>query len=349
MRFLWTWAALAGIACGSSGKPADNDPSAADPLAVAAPRPAGEPAVTPGHPVAEPPPWHEDPPPPPPSAPRPHVLRALAQIPADARFVAGVDVPRLAKGALGELMRGAFSKLMSSAPPACSSLGPASFGEVVAAGSGEGGKTGGAIVVFPGRGFQERQTVSCLRDVMKRKGGALERKQASGRTVYFATGTPDDNGWLTWTQAGDPILAGSEAWLTATLDPQARKLAPALAELASRADHGRMIWAAAEIRPDHLRAWGLPDGLIASPVAVRAGVDATVELDLELLVTCRSAAEAQALGAQLHARIAQVRQDPQLAALVKDARLSVYGAELRATLHLDSLMTSALAGAVHLK
>jgi hypothetical protein len=105
-----------------------------------------------------------------------------------------------------------------------------------------------------------------------------------------------------------------------------------------------MIWAAAEIRPDHLRTWGLPDGLIAAPVAVRVGVDATDELDLELLVTCPSAAEARSLGAQLYTRLATLRQDPALAAIFKDVRFSGYGAELRVMLHLDALMTSALAG-----
>ena len=355
MRFLGICIALTWLACGSSGKPAGPDPSA-DPAvtaAVAAPtRPAGEsagePEASPSHPVEAPPPWHEDPPSAP-TAPRPHVLRALAQIPADARFVAGLDVPRLAKGALGDLMRDAFSKLESSLPPSCSSIDAARFGELVVAGSGEGGRTGGAVVAFLGHALQERQVIPCLTEVMKRKGGALARKQVSGRAAYFATGTSDDNGWLTWTPAGDPILAGSEAWLAATLDPRAGKIAPALADLASRADHRRMIWAAAEIRPDHLRALGLPDGLIAAPVAVRAGVDATDELDLELVVTSRTATEAKALGAQLHARIAQLRRDPALAPIVKDARLSVYGAELRATLHLDALMTSSLAGAVHLK
>jgi hypothetical protein len=42
-----------------------------------------------------------------------------------------------------------------------------------------------------------------------------------------------------------------------------------------------VIWVAAEITPDHARGWGLPEGLITAPVAMRAAADLTDEIEVD--------------------------------------------------------------------
>jgi hypothetical protein len=185
-----------------------------------------------------------------------------------------------------------------------------------------------------------------MKDVMKGKGGEIKTKQLAGHLAYFATGTQDDNGWITWTRSGVPIAAGSEAWLAATIDPKAAKIAPELADQASRADHGRMVWGAMVLEPGRARDWGLPDGLIASPVGVRAGADFTDEIDLDLLITFKTADEARRAAELLRAQIGQLRQTPVGSAFLSNVRLGVHGTELRAMIHLDARTTASILGAI---
>lgn len=339
--------ALALIACGSSSKPATDpaargpavQPVAAEPPAAAAatvPAPAPTPAPPP--PLPEAPPWGA-------TTPRAYVLRALPQFPADATFVLGVDAPRLAQSPLGAVIRAGLDKAVSKVPASCSSLNAVKLGQVMVAGGGQvgpaGASTAGSIVVLFGPALQERELVPCAKDVIKGKGGELKSKQVGGRTLYFATGTPRDNGWLAWTRSG-LVLAGSEAWLTATLDPTAQKIRPELADAATHADHGRMIWLAAQLGPDLIRAVGLPDGIVTAPVTVRAGIDIAEEIELDILVAFKTTDQANRAATQARTQVAQLRQDPAMQPYLSNVRLGVNDAEVRAIVRIDPTRSAAL-------
>jgi hypothetical protein len=341
MHLLRLACVLALIACGSADEPApsrpaaSSTPQAAPPPAATAERPADPPV--PDEPLPEAPPSV-------PSAPQPQVVRALARLPADSRFVIGIDMPRIANGALGGLLRASFAKQAPTLPASCASLSVTQLGQVVAAGAAKGGQTGEALVGFLDRALKERVVIPCVKDVMKSKGGELKSKRVLGHTAHFATGTPDDNAWITWTKDGTPVLAAGEAWLAATLDPKAAKIAPALADLASRADHGRMIWAAAEITPDDARGWGLPEDLVAAPVAVRAAADLTDEIEVDVVAAFKTADEANRVAALLRAQIGQLRRDPTARSLLSAIRLrlGVHGTEVRVMAHPDAETTAVL-------
>jgi hypothetical protein len=355
MHLLRITAALVLIACGSSSRPAPAGPTAgtppspppaeanqvADPTAPTSPPAAPEPP-----PLAEAPAWT-------PTTPRPHVAKVLPQLPADARFVAGLDIPRLAATPLGDKLRGVFLDAMDKLPASCTAISATKLGEMVMAGAGvatpNAVSTGNAAVAIAGRGLLERELVPCAKDIMKSKGGELKSKKVAGRTFHFATGTAKDNGWVTWTKEGVPYIAGSEAWLTATLDPKAPKIAPALADLASRADHGRMFWAAMEITPALLRDLGLPDSLLTAPAGVRAGVDLAQEFELDVVATFSAAADANRIAALLRAQIGELRRNPPMAAFLSNVRLGLHGTELRVIVRLDAATSEMLLAILGLK
>jgi hypothetical protein len=275
-----------------------------------------------------------------PGAPRLHVARALAQVPAGAQFVVGFDVPRLMSAPISAVLRDALFKQIAQVPAACSPLSAVTAGEVVGAGGGIGGQTRGAMVVFFGPGLREKELVSCAKDVMKSKGGELKTKQVAGLTAYYASGTSDDNGWVTWTKAGTPIVAASEVWLAATLDPKAPKIAPELADLALHVDHARMAWVAARVSPKLVRDLGLPLGLTA-PVAMRVSADFTSEIDVDVVLTFETADEANQFATLVRTYVDQMRQTPfrQFAANV---RLGMNGPAVRVMVHLDATATAAV-------
>lgn len=338
MRLTGLSCVIALIACGSSSKPEKPGPAAGAqaeaPLAQdrpAEPQPAAPPllpAVLPEAPAFTS------------GSPRSHVARALAQVPAGAKFVAGFDVPRLMSAPISAVLRDALFKHSSQVPAECSPLSAVTAGEVVVAGAGTGGQTGDAWVAFFGPGLRETDVVPCAKDVMKSKGGELKTKQVAGLTAYYASGTSDDNGWMTWTKAGAPIFANSEAWLAATLDPKAPKIAPALADLALHVDHARMAWVAAEVSPKLVRDLGLPLGL-AAPVAMRASADLTSEIDVDVVLAFKTADEANQFATLVRTYVGQARQTP-FRQFVANVRLGMNGTEVRVMVHIDATATAAV-------
>lgn len=346
-------AALVLIACGSSSKPAPANPTAGAPAATppseaerAAEPPPAPPAAPEPPPLAEAPAWT-------PTTPRPHVTKALPQLPAAARFVAGVDIPRLAATPLGDKLRGVFLDAMDKLPASCAAISATKFGEMVMAGAGVAApgaaSTGDEAVAILDRKILERELIPCVKDIMKSKGGELKTKKVAGRTIYFPSGTANDNGWMTWTKEGVPYIAGSEAWLTATLDPKAAKLAPSLADLAMRADHGRMIWAAMEITPALLGTIGMSEGMLTAPAGVRVGLDLAKEFELDLVATFGAADDANRIATILRGQINELRRSPALAAFLSDVRFSLRGTELRVIVRLDAATSEMLLGLLGLK
>lgn len=346
--------ALVLIACGSSSKPAPAGPTAGAPPS---PPPveanqASEPPEPPEPPAPEPPPLAEAPAWTP-TKPRPHVAKALAQFPADSRLVIGLDMARLASTPMGEALHAVLLKSTDKLPASCTKLSAAKLGEVVVATAGVAGpggvSTGDAAVGIADRAILERDVIPCMKDVMKGKGGELKSKKVAGRTVHYAAGVPDSNGWITWTKDGVPIFAGGEAWLTTTLDPKAPKLGASLADLATRADHGRMIWAAIELAPAQLRDLGLPEGLLSAPAGLRLGLDLAQEFELDLVATFASADEASRIAALLRAQINELRRSPATASFLSDVRLGLHGTELRLIIRLDAGTTTMLIELLNLK
>ena len=339
MRFFSLLSALA-LACGSSAsKPAAPaaPPPAAAPVAEAEPvKPAAEPAAEPALP-----PIPEAPPPAPPGAPRPHVVKALAYMPADTQVVIGVDVPRVAGTPLGAKLREAF--VGADVPPACRTLSAAQWGNLVIG-------TNGAqkfVVVVDGK-LPERAALACVEAGVKAKGAKLQNKTIRGRKVYYITGSADDNGWVAWLKDA-VIMASSEAALVDALDTKTDKLSGDLAALTAQADHGRMVWAAGVVSPASLTAFGAPAGAVPGPIALRAGVDLAADTDIDVVLGSSTAAGAAAIADGLRTLIAPMRSAPSTAPLLTGLRLGVHGSDVHVTARLDADITRKLIDAVNVK
>jgi len=338
MRFFSLLSALA-LACGSSAsKPAApaEPPPAAAPVAEAEP---AKPAAEPAEPAL--PPIPEAPPPAPPGAPRPHVVKALAYMPADTQVVIGVDVPRVAGTPLGDKLR--ESLLGAKLPAPCETLTAAQFGNVVIGTNG----SGKVVVVLDGK-LAERAAIACVEAGVKAKGAKAQSKMVAGRRVHYVTGSTDDNGWLTWTKTGI-LLASSEAALVEALDPKAAKLGGDLAALAMQTDHGRMLWAAGLVSPASLAALGAPSGTVTAPLALRAGVDIAADTDVDLVLGGSTPAGAAAMADGLRALLAPMRSSPTTAPLLAGLRLGVHGSDVHVTARLDAAITRSLINAVNVK
>ena len=285
--------------------------SASEPTPTTAPAP-------PSSTFADAPPWIAKP-------PRAHVVEILAQVPHASRFVAGLDVPRLARGALASRYTGMLAMMLPHLPASCSAVSLADFDRVVAAGVG----TKGEHVVFLGPTLEERKTAECFAAAtLKKNHVTIEQRPVFGTTAYVATGPAAKDEALAWTKRSGPIVVDRSAWLVATLDPKSPKASPELVELASTADHTRTFWFAAQVSESDVAGLGLPPGTLTGPFTVRLGidVDGTAEVDADFVFS--SAADAERAAAFL-------RSDQGIGQLT-DARLGVHGAEVRVMLHADA-------------
>jgi hypothetical protein len=335
MKFSLVLSSLVLACSSSSSKPAQP----AQPAPVASAPPAAAPAATPAPP--ELPPIPEAPPPAKPGAPRPHVARALAYLPADAQVVIGADLPRIASTPLGDKVREAI--LGINKPAACETLSAAQFGNVVLGANG----SGKVLFVLDGK-LDERATLACFEAAVKAKGATLQTKTLAGRKVYYATGSAADNGWVTWTKNG-VVLASSEAALTEALDPNAPKVAGDLAALVAGADHGRMVWVAGIVPAAGLAAAGISADMAKGPVSIRAGIDIATDTDVDVVIGCSTPAVAASVGDAVRALIAPMRNSPGAAPLLAGLRLGVHGSEIHATARLDASITRKLIDAVNVK
>ena len=298
MRAALCWLSIA-CACGSPAARAPGPVVPADAPAVVAPAAAPVVVAPPGRtappappPIPEAPPW-------PASVSRPHVTQALAQVPAAARFVAGLDVARLARGPVASHFQGMIAMLGVMQPASCAAVTMSQFDQVLVAGVG----TKEDHVVFLGPTFDERKAAACLSTAMMgRNGVTVKQRKAFGTTVYFAAGPGAGGDALAWSKASGPIAADHEAWLLAALDPKASKAGPDLVALATSVDHGRMFWLAALVSDADIAGLGVPPGSLTGPFALRAGVDidgdATFDVDLTFATEAAAVQAAEFLRSQ---------------------------------------------------
>lgn len=331
MRFPPVLFALA-LACGSSSSKPTAPAEAPPPAQPAPPAPAAEPP---------PPPIPEAPPPAPPGAPRPHVARAIANLPADAQVLIGIDVPRVAATPLGDKLRAAT--LGAKLPPACEALSAAQLGNIVI-GVGDGGK----VVAVLEATLTERAAVRCAEAAMTAKGAKLESKTVGGRKVYHASGSSDDNGWVSWTKTGI-ILANSEAALTGALDAKTAKLGGDLAALAARADHGRMVWGVSIVPVSALAAIGVPPDTVTGSIAVRGGIDVAAETDIDVVLGLATPAAATAMADVVRTLVGPMRGQPSMAPLLAGLRLGVHGSDVHVTARLDADVTRKVIESMNVK
>ncbi len=340
MKLIVALSAVLLCACGSSPPPAAPAPALVEPSPSPAQPEAGAPAPTPEPaPLPPAPPWDA------PGAPPSYVSAALVQVPASVRYVAAIDLPRLAGTPVGDKLREALIGAAVELPASCKSLNPTALGNVILAGGGDGGE----LVGIAAGKMAERPVITCLTALVKSRGGALKNKKLAGRTAYYATGSADDNGWITWTRAGTPIMAGDEAMLTATLDAKAAKISPELAALVASADHRRMMWGAAKVTSAEVQTLPVPAGMVTGPVTIRFGIDLGAELELDVAFGFASTEEANRVAQELRKQLGEVRQGPPLDSLLRDVKLGVHGRDLRVIIHLDAAATTQALGFLNMK
>jgi hypothetical protein len=323
-------AILAAAACGGSSKPT---PVAPLPDETAKPEPA-QPAPDQDKPPLEAapklPPIATAPPPAAPGPTKPHVAKALALIPDFAQVIIGIDVPRVATTALGAHLTAALLK--EDVPAPCQKLTAAQFGNLVM-GWGEDG----VVAVADGK-VTEKQLVPCVEAAVKAKGGKLASKKIAGRTVRFREGD-DNDAWLTWTKAGQPLLAHSEAAVASALDPKAPKVKADLATFTGQADHGRMVWGAGVFHAAELAEAGVPPGMVSGDVTVRGWAEMGTETELDVVFGFASPEEATKIDQQVRAMIEPMRSSPDMEKMLAGLQLGVHGSELHAVIKLDAATT----------
>jgi hypothetical protein len=337
MRFSLALFALA-LACGSSSSKSTepSEPAPVPPPATAEPAAPPQPAPPPALP-----PIPEAPPPAKPGAPRPYVAKAMAYLPADTQVLIGIDVPRIASTPLGDKLREALVGAQMPAP--CASLDATKFGNVVFAANG----SGKVVVVFDGK-IAERAMVACADAAVKAKDAKLETKNLGGRKVYYVSGGPQDNGWITWTKTGI-IMASSEAALTEALAPKSPKLGGDLAALSMQVDHARMVWGVSTVPVAALAALGVAADKITGSLAVRGSIDIAAETDVDVVIGLATPGEAAAMGDVVRALLAPLRSAPNVAPLLAGLRLGVHGNDVHLMARLDADVTRKLIEAVNVK
>jgi hypothetical protein len=309
-------------ACGGSttppAQPAPVPDETAGPVAPAEPAEPAEPAMPPEPP---PPAIAQAPAPTEPAGPaKPHVAKALAQLPVSTQFVVGIDGARFATTPIGARL--VQLALGADLPPPCAKLNLGDVGNVVlGAGSGD------VVIVADGK-IAEKSVTGCL----EAKGGKLTKKKIKGRTVHHGGG---DEAWITWTKAGTPIVASGEAVMTAVLDAKSPKASAALATLAGRADHGKLMWIVATVPTDQLAALGLPIGGATGDITVRAWFEHATTGTVDVVATFASAEDATRAEQQLRGMLEPMQGNPQMGALLKGTQLSAHGADLHAVVQLD--------------
>ncbi|MBK7071279.1 MAG: hypothetical protein IPH44_03150 [Myxococcales bacterium] len=256
------------------------------------------------------------------------MVAVLAQVPAAARFVAGLDAARLVRGPLASRFQGMLAMVGVMMPAACGAVTLSQFDQVVMAGVG----TKGDHVVFLGPKFAERSTADCLTAAtMGRNGVTVKRRKAFGTTVYFEAGPQATGGALAWSKGSGPIVADHEPWLAAALDPKAAKAEPELVALASSVDHGRTLWLAALLSEQDVAGLGAPPGTFSGPFALRLGVDIDGEADIDVDLVFASEATAAQAADYLRSQFAPMQADGGTR-----VSLGVHGAEVRLILRFDA-------------
>lgn len=323
MRGLALISALTLIGCGGRSSPA-SEPT---------PTVETEPAV----PAAPPPPpdvapWVAPP-------PRPDVVEVLKQVPQAATFVAGLDVARMSRGALASRFRSMMALAVAFAPPSCAALSVDHFDRVVAAGVG----TKGEHVVFLGPALEERVAGACLATAtMKKNNVSIVQRKELGTTVYTSTGPGAGDDALAWTPRSGPIIADRQDWVLATLDPLAPKATPELVALASSADHGRMVWLAAQVDVADLADFPMPPNTVTGPFTLRVGIDLDDTADVDLDLVFSSTADATHAADYLRGELDQAWLEAPEVGDQTHARIGVHGTEVRMVLHVDATSVDGL-------
>ncbi|MBL8626515.1 MAG: hypothetical protein JNK64_34685 [Myxococcales bacterium] len=325
-------------ACRSSTPAPRSAPTAPTPEAKAeapeAPAPSAPP--TPEPPPPQQPPIATAPPPAAAGTPAAHVAAALRVLPASADVLVGLSIPRLGASVLGEKFTAMLFAARDNLPAACQTLAATDYGDVTVAFGG------GAIVGVSTGKLTEKRMATCLQAILKAKGGDIASKKIAGRKVYYAVGSAEDNGWVAWTKQGVPLLANSEAGITAALDPRSPKVDADLVALANRADHSHAAWFAGRVSASKLAELGVPPGVVSGDVRFYGWLDHAADLQLDAVVTLATPADATKLEAQLRQLLEPVRQLPDAATMLRGLGIGAHGNDVHVVLALDAATTAAL-------
>ncbi len=278
----------------------------------------------------------------------------VAVFPAETRLVLGADFAKVAGSTAG---RQALDWALAAEPEqkellarvfARCKIDPSKdlYGALV--GMGEGREQVAMLV----RGqLDERTIVSCVREAVGEKGGAVELHELHGRAVWVArdprAGTQT---WFTIDGGRGALLATSQEWMARALDPAAPKL-PSRAELpalVNRVDPAGPLWVAALMRPDAgQRLTELTKGAVQAP-AVSFTVEARFDsgVDVAWRVDMQSEADAIALvefarGQQTWLTLAAYRYG--LNKIVGKTALAADGRVVKIGIHLDDAEVGQLA------
>ncbi|MBK7071300.1 MAG: hypothetical protein IPH44_03260 [Myxococcales bacterium] len=326
----------AAFACRSSTPAPPTAPTAPAPETTADAPAAPEPSAPPSREPQPPQPPIATAPAPAAGTPAAHVAAALKLLPAGADVLIGLSIPRLGASVMGERFKAVLFGELAKLPAGCQTLAAKDYGDVTLA-------VGDGSIVGVGTGtLTEQRLVPCLQAVLKAKGGDLATKKIAGRKVYYAVGSVDDNGWTTWTKAGVPLLATSEAAIAAALDPASPKVDADLVALAGRADHAHTAWVAGRIPAATLAEVGVPAGLVSGDVRFYGWLDHGTDVQLDAVFTMASAEEATKLEAQLRQMLARLHEVPDVAPLLSGLQLGAHGQDLHVILAIDAATTAAL-------
>lgn len=336
-RSLVIAALVAGSACRSSTPAPQTAPVSAPQATADAPTADAAPAVAdPEPPPPARPPIATAPPAPAAGTPAPHVAAALQLLPADADVLVGLNIPRLVTSRFGERFKAMLVGQQDMLPARCAGLAAKDYGDVTLAGG-----SGPLVAVASGK-LRESFVIPCLTAIMKAKGGDLAQKKVAGHKLYAAVGSPEDNGVVAWTKAGVPVMATSEAAITAVLDPTSPKVDADLAALAAHADHTHTAWLAGRVSAAKLAALGVPTQWLSGELRFYGWIEHGTGIQLDAVLVLPSPADALKLETGLRQALEPLRDAADLGPVLSGLQLGAHGNDLHVILTVDATTTAAL-------
>jgi hypothetical protein len=244
----------------------------------------------------------------------------LGRLPADARFVAHVDVAKVRAtpfwarlSALAE--DSPEDKKRIDALSARTGLDPLKQIHRVTAGFPDNARESGRYaLLIDGEGFDERRLVAYARDEAALRGAKIEQRSEHGHTLWASTGPDRVAGFFT---GPGHFLLGAGGWgeTMAALASGARGATAAdnaeLIHLCRRIDAHRALWFAALV-PVDLRQMLLADPKhdhAASVTRMAAALDLGPGLTAELVADLSNAGDARALVERIQATVREAKRN----------------------------------------
>jgi hypothetical protein len=241
-------------------------------------------------------------------------VEGLDALPADVKVVVGANVGKLRDAAL---VKRAFGQMLARDAGLASRLADLQARckldlakDLESVLVGLAGTTSARDVVLVAKGrFDEAAIAACVQASLADKGGALDKKEQGGMTLYVAKNPGAADVAFAFGAKDVIIVADSEALLLRARDPSVAKLRgdQVMMGYLEQADTRAALWAAGQMAPEVGKGLiAATGGTVKSPAqAIWGHVELGDGLDVELALQMASADDAKALLAVVQKQLGQ--------------------------------------------